>query len=171
MFFLQNPQNFKFNDTWAAEPIANIFTWIFSFFSGHRMFSNIAFGKIKIGKRQIWQQNTENHKHLFAVLMSKQTEKPLKAESYRTLFSPNTEHLIPLSPHHFLPYYSHCSSNCERMFQTHPSVNNQFLSCKLGLRNRVLHLKKCLCWVLCRKPEHRFTDTLYTDTIAQFKAS
>lgn len=67
------------------------------------MFSNIALGKIKIEKCQTWQQNTENHKHLFALLMSKQTEKPLEAESYRTLFSPNTEHFIPLSPHHFFP--------------------------------------------------------------------
>lgn len=132
--------------------MGNTFIWISSFFSGCSMFSNIAFGKTKIGKCQM---NTENHKHLFAILMSKQTEKLLEAESYRTFSSLNTEHFIPLSPHHFPPYYSHRSSDCERMFQTHPSVNNQFLSCKLGLRNGVLNLKSCICWVLYRKPEHR----------------
>lgn len=67
------------------------------------MFSNIAFGKIKTEKCQIWQQNTENHKHLFALLMSKQIEKPLEAESYRTFFSPNTENFMPLSHITFFP--------------------------------------------------------------------
>jgi len=44
------------------------------------------------------------------------------------------------------------------MFETYLSVNSRFLlSCKAGLRNRLLNLKtwiwQCICWVLYTKPE------------------